>query len=38
VINKGQGNFNDHDADILTLLANVMTCSLSLVKKLQLNK
>ena len=38
VINKEQGNFNDHDADILTLLANVMTCSLSLVKKLQLNK
>ena len=38
VINKGPGNFNDHDADILTLLANVMTCSLSLVKKLQLNK
>jgi len=38
VINKEQGNFNDHDADILTLLANVMTYSLSLVKKLQLNK
>lgn len=38
VINKGQGHFNDHDVDILTLLANVMTCSLSLVKKLQLNK
>ncbi|MEW6289288.1 MAG: GAF domain-containing protein [Thermodesulfobacteriota bacterium] len=38
VINKQQGPFNDHDADILTLLANVMTCSLSLVKKLQLNK
>lgn len=38
VINKQQGHFNDHDADILTLLANVMTCSLSLVKKLQLNK
>ncbi|MEW6518831.1 MAG: GAF domain-containing protein [Thermodesulfobacteriota bacterium] len=38
VINKKQGNFNEHDADILTLLANVMTCSLSLVKKLQLSK
>jgi len=38
VINKTQGDFNDHDADLLTLLANVMTCSLALVKKLLLKK
>jgi putative methionine-R-sulfoxide reductase with GAF domain len=36
VLNKTQGDFNDHDADLLTLLANVMTCSLALVKKLLL--
>lgn len=34
IINKKTGNFTEHDADIFTLLANVMACSLSMASKL----
>ncbi len=38
VMNKRKSNFNDHDADILTLVANIMASSLSLINKLLLKK
>lgn len=38
VLNKKESGFNDHDADILTLVANIMASSLSLANQLQLNR